>query len=99
MSISQKQIDAARANGARSRGPKTPEGKKISSQNAVKHGLLSQWVVLRDESAEGFDSLLSSYTERLRPRDNVEAKIVEEMCMAAWRIRRAWAMEARMLDE
>jgi hypothetical protein len=50
--------EASRRNGARSRGPKTPEGKARSAQNALKHGLRAQkFVVVGDEKAAEFAAL------------------------------------------
>jgi hypothetical protein len=89
---------AARANGARSRGPVTPEGKQRSSQNALRHGLLAQCILLRDESPEAFQALLDQHLARLDPADGVEMGMIEEMAASFWRLRRAWALETRVLD-
>ena len=45
---SQAQVEANRANAAKSTGPRTSEGKAAVSQNAVKHGLLAEQVVIKD---------------------------------------------------
>src|SRR5258708_39415321 len=90
MSVSQQPIDAA--------GATTPLGKATPSPSAAENPL-SKWIVLRDESVEGFDSLLASHVERFRPRDRVEMKIIEEMCVASWRMNRTWAIETRLIDE
>jgi len=46
---SKKKIAANRRNAKKSTGPKTPEGKAVSAQNATRHGLLSRRAVLPDE--------------------------------------------------
>jgi len=89
---------AARANGARSRGAISPEGKRRSSRNALRHGLLAKTTVLENESRAGFEDMLRQYFQRFAPRDTVEQGAIEEMCSAAWRIRRLWAMERKAID-
>src|SRR6266436_1637902 len=92
------QVSASRANGARSLGPVTPEGKKRSSMNAVRHGLLARCVVLDNESRECFDQLLAQFLDCFRPANDVEFGMIEEMIAACWRQRRAWAIETSLLD-
>jgi hypothetical protein len=88
-----RKILSSRTNGALSRGPATPEGKRRSSQNAFSHGLLSDCVVLPGESREGFEALLDQHLDRFGPVDGIEFGMVEEMASAYWRMRRAWAIE------
>jgi hypothetical protein len=96
---SMRRIRSSRANGARSRGPRTLQGKARSSQNAIRHGLLSKCVVMAGESGQGFDALLQQHLARFTPGDGVDQGYVEEMVAAAWRMRRAWAMETRLFDD
>ena len=97
--ISEKHSAAARANGARSRGPVTPEGKAISSRNAVRHGLLSDVIVLPSESPEMFQMLFDVTIARFAPVDEVEMALIEEMAAAYWRLRRCMALETATLTE
>ena len=93
-----RRILASRANGRLSQGPVTPAGKQQSSLNALSHGLLARCLVLEDESPDTFDALLAQHIERFQPADAIELGFVEEMVGAAWRMRRAWAIETHMLD-
>jgi hypothetical protein len=99
MSSSLRRILASRANGARSKGPATLEGKRRSSQNAIRHGLLARCIVLDKESSDSFEALLSQHLDRLQSADGVEFGMVEEMVSSYWRMRRAWAIETRMLED
>jgi hypothetical protein len=93
-----KRILASQANGARSKGSLTAEGKRRSSQNAISHGLLARHIVMREESPEGFEAVMNDHLTRLQPADGVELGMVEEMVASYWRLRRAWAIETRLLE-
>ena len=42
--------------------------------------------------------LFDMYAERFGPLDDVETGLIEEMVASYWRLRRAFAMEARLLE-
>jgi hypothetical protein len=96
--ISEKHSRAARANGARSRGPVTPQGKATSARNAYRHGLLANIVVLSNEDPKVFEELFNLTVQRFSPVDDIEMSMIEELTVACWRLRRGIAMESTLLN-
>ncbi len=94
-----RRIQSSKANGARSKGPSTPAGKQRSSLNALRHGLCAKCIVLDHESRENFLTLLQQHVDRFQPANEVEFGMIEEMCAAYWRQRRAWSIETALLDK
>jgi hypothetical protein len=91
--------ETARANGAKSHGPVTPEGKAKSSQNAVRHGLTANFNVLPGESQDDFQILLDAYIDRFNPSDPVETELVQTMAITRWRLRRIGNLESGLLED
>jgi hypothetical protein len=89
----ERQQEASRANGSKSRGPTTPEGKLASSRNAITHGMLSGVIVLKGESTDRFLSLVAALYDEFQPQTPFEESLVENMAAARWRQMRIWAME------
>jgi hypothetical protein len=95
---SAKQVQASRANGAKSRGPNTPRGKEVSSQNALRHGLLSGSIVLEEESESRFQDLLDAYLEEFQPATASEMSLVENLAIARWKQFRVWGVQKCSID-
>ncbi|MGH6898730.1 MAG: hypothetical protein ACREJ5_19615, partial [Geminicoccaceae bacterium] len=92
--------EASRKNGARSRGPKTPEGKARSSRNALKHGLRAEkHVLLPDEDVVEFKSLEAALTDELAPEGALQSLLVGRIARAAWRLERAERLEVELFAE
>jgi hypothetical protein len=93
-----KQIAASRANGARSKGPVTAQGKLNSSRNSTRHGLFAQTIVLEDEKKEEFFTLLNELLDEHQPATPTETIMVEAIAAARWRQDRIWGMQKVAFD-
>jgi hypothetical protein len=93
-----KQIAASRANGARSKGPITAQGKRNSSRNSIRHGLLAETVVLEEEDTGRFFDLLNDLLGEHQPATPTETMLVETICVASWRRSRIWGMQKENFD-
>jgi hypothetical protein len=91
--------ETSRINGAKSHGPKTPEGKEASSRNSLKHGFTSsKTFILHCESAEEYQEFLAEHIAIHQPVTAPEKELVDQMAIARWRIRRFVAAETDLLD-
>ena len=98
--FSNARAEASRKNGAKSRGPKTAEGKARSAQNALKHGMRAlKYVVLPDEDAVEFQALEAALLEELAPEGALQVVLARRVAIAAWRLARADRMEVELFEE
>ena len=92
------QSEASRINGAKSNGPKTPEGKAISSANSLRHGCTAKAILLTNEEPQAYCELAEGYYAKLQPADDVECDLVDAMVISKWLQRRDWSNEAALFD-
>jgi len=90
----QAQIEANRANAAKSTGPRTDEGKAVVAQNAVRHGLLAEQVVIKGEDPGEFEFYREALIRELAPVGDYENILAERAAALAWRLRRAERLQA-----
>jgi hypothetical protein len=69
-------------------GPKTPEGKKRSSQNATRHGLAGRVVVLPTEDMNQYHQFSKEMIDSLNPANAHEREIAQNIADGYWRLRR-----------
>jgi hypothetical protein len=89
----ERQIKANRANALKCIGPKTPEGKRISSKNAALPGLISGSIVLKGESMRRYNALAAALILQFQPRNSAETFLVQTMTAARWRLLRTWGIQ------
>jgi len=95
---SQKQIDANRLNAQKSTGPNTPEGRDAVRFNALRHGLRAKQAVLENENEQEFQEMLEAFEAEHQPIGPTEILLVQQMVMAAWRLRRLRAVETGLFN-
>lgn len=89
---SQKQIDANREN-AKLGGVKSEEGKAITRYNALKHGILSKEVLMKNEDENELVELGKKLRSELNPATEMELLLADRIVANIWRLKRALGME------
>ena len=93
------QIEASRRNGARSKGPVSPEGKAKASRNALKHGLCAmEHLVLEDEVPQDLEDLITHFTDEVGATTEIEARLARRLAIAFWKGERAERIEVALFD-
>jgi len=90
------QREAARRNGARSKGPVTAEGKARASQNALRHGLCSPAILFPGEDPAHFEALRAALEAEYAPASPSARLLVERLAVTVWKLARCDRLEARL---
>jgi hypothetical protein len=102
-STSPLKVEANRRNAQDSCGPRTPEGKKASSRNATRHGLLVKDVVIKSgagqEDEAEFEALLAALRNEYKPEGIAQDLLVREIAISYWRSARALRCERGAVTE
>ena len=74
-------------------GPRTEEGKRISSLNAVKTGLTGRTVLLPTDDADAYTQHIASYQSAYKPEGLRETELVQSLADTQWRLARIPGLE------
>lgn len=93
----EQRAENSRRNGAKSKGPTTPEGKEKSARNSIHHGRRAEalkhfapphFVALCNEDRREFNQILDEITNTLKPKNDMTRSLVRDIAVARWSILR-----------
>jgi len=88
-----------RSNAQHSTGPRTAAGKHRSSQNALRHGLAAQSVVVPAEDEAQYQQLCGKFFDEYKPATATEATMVQLLADTSWRLNRITRLEDEILAD
>jgi hypothetical protein len=91
--VSEARLHANRENAQHSTGPRTEEGKKRSSLNSTRHGILAQVIHLPEEEMAVFTEFTTEYVASLAPVGAVETQLAHACADVQFRLHRLAAAE------
>ncbi|MBE0537618.1 MAG: hypothetical protein IH624_18285 [Phycisphaerae bacterium] len=94
----EKQILANRRNAQKSTGPRTRKGKAAVAQNAFKHGLFTEKVLIKGEDPADFDRHRRTLLAGLKPLGPLETLLAERVVALSWRLLRTGRIQAEAID-
>jgi len=81
----------------RSGGPRSDEGKKIASKNALKTGAYSNTLILPGEDESQFRQIEDQFVRDFHPEDMAEIAMVRDLAVLAWKKIRLENLELRFI--
>ena len=99
MPASEAQRKANKANSSRSTGPKSTSGKEASRSNSYKHGLAGSGVVLPEREAAEVKRRYESYSDTVKPANEIDAAIVLHAARSSVRMEMCANHRTAMLTE
>ncbi len=101
--MSERQNEANQQNALLSTGYKSDVGKETVSQNAVKHGIFSQEVVISQgdgkENQNEYELLILQLNDTLQPIGKLEELLVEKIGVNYWRMRGLMRYETGQISD
>ena len=94
----QEQLNANRTNAQSSTGPKTAEGKAISSQNAVKHGIFAKNDVISGEDLARYEEHRQNIYDEFVPLTPTESVLTQRIASLTWRLMRADRLQTTVIN-
>ena len=91
----QKQLLANRKNAKRSTGPKDTS---LTRLNALKHGILSEEVLLKGEKKKDLEELGRRLRQELAPQGELEIILVDRIISSIWRLKRVLRTESALMS-
>ena len=92
--LSEAQLAANRANSQSSTGPKTEQGKLVSSHNALKTGLTGRTIVLPTDDVAAYQSLVALINRKFNPANDIEQHLTQTIADTEWRLLRIPTLES-----
>ncbi len=94
----QEQTKANRKNAQSSTGPKTDEGKAISSQNAVRHGFFAKNDVISGEDLAAYEQHRQDIYDEFVPFTPCESVLTQRIASLSWRLMRADRLQTTTIN-
>ncbi len=94
----QEQTNANRQNAQSSTGPKTPEGKAISSQNALKNGFFAKNDVISGEDPAAYEAHRADVYAEYAPMTTTESVLTQRIASLSWRLMRADRLQTTTIN-
>jgi hypothetical protein len=92
------QIEANRRNAQHSTGPRTAQGKAVSSRNALKSSIDTRFSIIPGEDSAALAALTHRIYHDCQPQNLLERMLVDNIIHDAWLLRRFARIDAELLN-